>query len=173
MSGHSLQSSLRIIPNQPLGNAAGLAGRLTLDMLTLDMQEKSGVHKLGRLLRRKQSDASADLRPSVDGRGKAHLIQTVVDGHGDARADMDCLFQPVTQQRESQKTMGNAAAVGRFAPGAFRIQVNPLAVLGGVGKFLDTILREDEPVGRGEFASFALFQRVQILNLKRWHRSIS
>ncbi len=25
--------------------------------------------------------------------------------------------------------------------------------------------------GRGEFATFRLFQRIQILNLKRWHRS--
>ena len=54
--------------------------------------------------------------------------------------------------------MGNAPAEGRFALGALRVQVNPLAVLGGISKFLDAILRDHEPVGRREFASFELFQ---------------
>jgi hypothetical protein len=52
--------------------------------------------------------------------------------------------------------MGNAAAVRRFALGACRVHVNPLAVLGGVGKFLDTILRDDEPAGGGKFVSVRL-----------------
>src|ERR1019366_4572674 len=164
---------LRIIPHQPLGDTAGLAGGLSLDMLTLDMDKESGIHKLGRFLHRKQSDASAYLRTGANGRRKTNLIQAVVDAHRDSRADLDCLLEPVTQQRKGRKTMGNAAAEGRFAPGALRVEVNPLAVLGGVGKFLDAILREDEPVCRGEFASFPLFQRIQILNLKRRHRSIS
>src|ERR1019366_8571839 len=150
---------------QPLGDPTGLAGgltvnALTLNRLTLDMDEEGGVHKLGRLLHRKQSDASANRRTGANGRGKADLIQSVVDGHRDARADLDCLLEKVTQQRKSQKTMGNGAAEGRFALGAFRVDVNPLAVLGGVGKFLDTILRDGEPGRRGEFASFPLFQRT-------------
>jgi len=170
--------SLRIIASQTLGNTAGLAtwlgvNAVILNLLVLNMDEERGVHKLGRLLRRKQSDASANLRTGANGRGKPNFIQSVVDSHCDTRADMDRLFEKVTQQRKSQKTMGNGAAEGRFAPGTIRVQVNPLAVLGGVGKFLDTILRDDEPVRRGEFASFELFQRIQILNLKRRHRSIS
>jgi len=86
---------------------------------------------------------------------------------------MDRLSDKVTQQRQGQETMSNAAAEGRFALSALRVQVNPLTVLSGVGKFLDTVLRDDEPVSWGEFASFALFQRIQVLNLKWWHRSIS
>jgi len=160
--------SLRVIPNQPLGHTAGF-GR----GLTLDMDEEGGIHKLGRFLRRKQSDAGANRRTGSNGRRKPNLIQAVVDSHRNARADLNCLFEKVAQQRKSQKTMGYGAAEGRFALGALRVQVNPLAVLGGVGKFLDTILRDDEPGCRGEFASFALFQRIQIFNLKRRHRSIS
>jgi hypothetical protein len=160
MSGHLLQSSLRVIAHQPLGDTAGLAGRLILNGLTLDMDEEGGVHKLGRLLRRKQSDASANLRTGADSRWKSNLIQSVVDAHCGARSEPDGLFQEVTQQRKGEKPVGNGAAEGRVALGAFRVKVNPLAVLGGVGKFLDTILGDDEPVGRGEFASFALFQRI-------------
>ena len=44
--------------------------------------------------------------------------------------------------------------------GALRVQVNPLAVFGGVGKFLDAILRDHEPIGRGEFAPLELFQGI-------------
>ncbi len=56
MSGHSPQSSqessLRVIANQPLGDAAGFAGRLPVSLLTLDMDQKSCVAELGRFLRR-------------------------------------------------------------------------------------------------------------------------
>jgi len=55
---------------------------------------------------------------------------------------MDCLFKKVTQERKSEKAMGNGAAEGRFALGALRVHMNPLAVLGGVGKFQDAILRD-------------------------------
>lgn len=160
MTGHLLPSSLRVIAHQPLGDTAGLAGRLIPDTLILDMDEEGGVHKLGRLLRRKQSDASAKLRTGADSRRKTNLIQSVVDGHRGTRSEPDCLSQEVTQQRKGEKTVGNGTAIGRFALGAFRVKVNPLAVLGGVGKFLDAILGDDEPVGRREFASFALLQRI-------------
>ena len=82
-------------------------------------------------------------------------------------------FRKWLKQRKSQKAVSNGAPEGRFALGAFRIDVNPLAVLGGIGKFLNAILRDDEPVARGEFAAFRLFQRIQILNLERRHRSFS
>jgi len=168
--------SLGIVASQTLGNTAGLATRLTLNakilsLMVLDMDEVRGVHKLGRFRHRKQSDASADLRTGANGRGKANLIQSVVDAHRDARADVDRLPEKVTQQRKSQKTMGNGAAEGGFTPGTIRVQVNPLAVLDSIGKSLNAILRDDEPLRRGEFSSFELFQEIQILNLKRRHRS--
>ncbi len=181
MSGHLLQSSLGIIASQTLGNTAGLAtwptlntvilNLMILNLMVLDMDEERGVHKLGRFRHRKQDNASADLRTGANGRGKANLIQSVVDAHRDARADMDRLPEKVTQQRKSQKTMGNGAAERRFTPSTIRIQVNPLAVLDSIGKSLNTILRDDEPPRRGEFASLILFQRFQILNFERRHRS--
>jgi len=73
---------------------------------------------------------------------------------------MDCLFKKVTQERKSEKAMGNGAAEGRFALGALRVHMNPLAVLGGVGKFQDAILRDHKPLGCGEIASFELFQGI-------------
>src|SRR5208282_1828432 len=130
MSEHWLQASVRIIPNQPLRDATGLTRRLALDM---DMER--GIHKFGRLFHRSQSDASANLRTGANGRGKTNLIQSVVDRHRDARANMDRLFQKVAEQRKRQESVSNCAPKGRFALGAFRVDVNPLAVLGGVGKF--------------------------------------
>jgi hypothetical protein len=155
MSERLRQSSLRVIPNQPLGNATRFARRLALNL-----NEERGIHKLRRLFNREQRDASANRRTGPNGRGKTNLIQSVIDGHRDARADMDRLFQEAGEQRKSQETMSNGAPEGRFALGAFRVKVNPLAVLGGVGKFLDAILGNDEPVGRREFASFALLLGV-------------
>jgi len=69
--------------------------------------------------------------------------------------------------------MHNAAAEGRLTLGAIWFEMNPLAIFGGVGEFLDAILCDDEPVRRWKFASFELFQRIQIFNFKRWHRSFS
>jgi hypothetical protein len=160
--------SLRVIPDQPLGHAAWFAGRLTLDM-----NKESGIHKLRRLLCRQESDPSPNLRTGTDCRRKTDPIQAVVDAHRDARADMDCLTHPVTQQRKSQKTMGDSPAEGRFTLGALRVKVNPLAVLGDIGKSLNTILRDREPLGRGKFSSLQLLQRTQCLNLERRHRSFS
>ena len=135
MSGHLLRSSLPIVTNLPFSNTAGLAGRQAIGLLVLDVNEEHGVHKRGRVLRRKQNDASANLRTGPNGRGKTDLVQTVVDGHGDARTDLDRLFKKVAQQRKRQKTVGNAAAKGRFALRALGVEVNPLPVLGGLGEF--------------------------------------
>jgi hypothetical protein len=159
---------MRIIPDQPLGDTAWLAGGRTLDV-----DEEGSVHKLRRLLCREQSNASANGRARVNRGRKTNFVHAVVDAHRHSRADLDCLPEPVTQQRKREKTMSDGAAEERFTLGTFRVQVNPLAVLGGVGKFLDTILGDDEPVCRGEFASFELLQRIQILNLKGWHRSFA
>src|ERR1700730_3748817 len=121
--------SLRIIASQTLGNTTGLATWLSvnpviLDLMVLnfmllyfmllDMDEERGVHKFGRFRHGKQSDASANLRTGANGRRKANFIQSVIDAHRNARADMDRLSEEITQQRKSQKTMGDGAAEGRF-----------------------------------------------------------
>lgn len=178
MSVHLLRSSLPIIPNDPFGDAAGLCGTFavttpTLSALIFDMDEKSGVHKLRGVLHRKQTDTSTNPRASADGRRKAHSIQAIVDRDCNARADLDGLPQTVTQQRKRQKAVGDGAPEGRFTLGARRVQMNPLPVLSSVGKSLNAILRDYEPICRGKFASFVLFQSIQIINLKRWHRSFS
>ena len=153
--GGMKQPSLRIIPHQPLRNAAGFAG-----VLALDADEENRVDKLGRWLRRKQSDMRANGGTGANGRGKTNLIQAIVDAHRDARANLDCLLHEVTNQRKREKAVCNGGTERRFAFSALRVQVNPLAVFGGVSKFLDAILGDDEPIGRGEFAAFELFQRI-------------
>ena len=127
-------SSLRIIPHQSLGNTAGLARGLTLDM-----DYEGGVHECRRFLYPKQSDAGANLRASTNGRRKTNLIQPVVEGHRHTRTDMDCLFHPVAQQRKSEKAVGNGAAEGRFALGSFHVQVNPLVAVSYTHLTLPTI----------------------------------
>ena len=78
--------SLRVIPDQPLGDTAGLVGGLALDT-----DEESGVYKLRRFLHRKQGDASSNLRTGANGRWKTNLVQAVVDAHRDARTDVRLL----------------------------------------------------------------------------------
>ena len=168
MNGHLLQRSHPIVAKQPLGDATRFGRRLGLDL-----NEENGVDELGRFIGGKQGDASAHGRAGAQGCWEPDFVQAVIEGHLDARANVNCQPEKVRQQRESQETMSDGAAEGSFASGAHGVEMNPLAILGGVGKFLDAILRDDKPIGRGKFAPFAGFQRIQILNLKGWHRSFS
>jgi len=163
--------SIRVITDQPLRDTAGLTRKLTVDGPTLDMDEKNRVHKIGRFLHGKQGDTRANLGSSANRRRKTNFIQSVVQAHRDARADMNRLLQKIAEQRKCQESVSNGPAEGRFALGALRVEMNPLLVPGGVGKFLNTILRDHEPIRNRKFASFELLQRSQVLNLKRRHRS--
>ena len=53
-------------------------------------------------------------RTRANRRRKTNFIQAVIDRHCDARANLDRLFQEVSQQRKSQKAVGNGAAERRF-----------------------------------------------------------
>jgi hypothetical protein len=165
--------SLPVIANQPLGDTAGFAGGLTISVPALDPNQKQSVHKCGRILHGNQSSASTNVRTGANGGWKADSIETVVDAHRQSRADVDRLLQEVAHQRQCEKTVSDRSSERRFGFGLFGVEMNPLSVLGGVSEFLNAILRYDKPVGCREFASSKLCQTIQVLNLKRRHRSIS
>ena len=47
--------------------------------------------------------------------------------------------------------MGNGAMIGALGLGAFHVNVDPLVVERGVGKQIDTVLVDGEPIARTEF----------------------
>src|ERR1700676_1412810 len=57
--------------------------------------------------------------------------------------------------------MRDWGAIRRFTPGAFGINMNPLTVFGRLGKLPNAVLRNEEPIGRGDFAAYEIFQRLQ------------
>jgi hypothetical protein len=158
--------SFTVVPDEPFGNAARL-GQLAI----FDLDKKGGIDELGRLLERLEFNLRPNRRTRPKGRREADFIQPVIDGHFDSRADSNRLAEKVAHQRKSQKAMRDASAEGSFSPGSLRINVDPLPVFGDVSKPLDPFLGNCKPVGDGEFTSFVRFQGIQILNLKRWHRS--
>jgi hypothetical protein len=147
--------SLRVIPYQPLRDAARFSGGFALDM-----NKKDCVYKFSQLSCRQQADASANRSAGPNSRRKANFIQPVIHGHPNAGADCDSLLDPITQKRKREKAVRHGASERRFTLSAPGVQVNPLAVLGGIGEFLDAFLRDDEPVCGREFASFELLQRI-------------
>ncbi len=149
------EPSLRVIPHQQLSDTGRLRGGMTLDM-----DQKDCVDKFRRLLHRQQSNPSPDRRAGVNRRRKPHSIKSVVDDHGNARANLNRLLDEITDQRQGEKTMGNGGPERRFALSALWVQVNPLAILAGLGKFLDAVLGDNKPACRVKFASFELFQRI-------------
>jgi hypothetical protein len=159
---------LPIVPHEPLGDTARFVRGLSLDL-----NQKNGIDKFGRLLRGMERNPSTNWQTGLERRGKANFIQTVIDGHGHTRTDVDCLPEKVRQQRKRQKTVSNGTAEWRFALRTLRVEMNPLVILGGLGKLADACLSDNEPIGRGKFASFAEFQGIQILNFKRRHREFS
>ena len=60
--------------------------------------------------------------------------------------------------------MGDGRAEGRFLLSTIGIEMNPLAIFGGFGELVDTLLGDVEPVGKSNFPAYQLFQGVEILN---------
>ena len=55
--------------------------------------------------------------------------------------------------------MRDRAAVRTFAPRAFDVDVDPLAVARAFGELVDPLLVDDDPVGDADFASRELLER--------------
>ena len=58
--------------------------------------------------------------------------------------------------------MRDRRTIGRFFLGAFDVEVNPLVVAGGFGKFLDVRLGDFVPLGSAEFLAYHIGDIIDI-----------
>jgi hypothetical protein len=91
-----------------------------------------------------QHEAPADARTGRNGIGEAHPVQPVVDPHFHP-AHVYRALQQVRQQRQREKAVRDGAAVGRFAPGPLRVDVDPLWIDDGARELVDALLADLEP----------------------------
>ena len=108
-----------------------------LDFGLADAAEVLDVVQLGG-----QSHAAA----GDDGLSKAHVGHAVVDEHLDV-VHLDDLIPHVRQQRQREIAVGDGRLVGAFTLCALHVDMNPLVVQGGVGKHVDALLVDQQPVG--------------------------
>ena len=57
-----------------------------------------------------------------------------------------------------EKAVRNRCFEWRFTASALNVNVNPLMVKGGIGKLLDALLRDVEPVSNGDFLADEIFE---------------
>ncbi len=93
-----------------------------------------------------QDGPVADPRAGPDGLGEADAVEAVIDRHPEA--PLEDLVREIEEgdEREQKEAVGDRAAQG--APRCpFRVDVDPLAVLGRRGESVDALLGDREPVG--------------------------
>ena len=144
-----------VISHQPFRYTAGLVGAFTLNRY-----RESDIHELSGFLHRLQNYAGADRRSCAHRRWEAHAIQSIVDSRSDSLPDSNRLSGKIAHQRERKEAVRNGAAVWRLAHRSLRVDVNPLPVFRRVGKFLDAVLGQNQPIRRRQFAAFEFFQRT-------------
>ena len=75
---------------------------------------------------------------------KTHLVETVVDTHGDVFRDHTLALREPGEHRQGQKAVRDRAAK-RGLRGFLPVNVNKLVVLGAIGEGVDAILIEGQP----------------------------
>src|SRR3954452_3194373 len=75
------------------------------------------------------------------------------------------------QQRQCEKTVSDGRFERRFTAGAVNVHVDPLMVERGVGKLLDALLRDFEPIGNSDFLTDQVFEGIREVESAFGHRS--
>src|SRR5690606_19316400 len=99
---------------------------------------------------------TTNTRADLDRGGKAHPVAAVVDAHLQV-FHVHQLRQEVVDQRQGQVTVGDGAAE-RAGPGFHRVHMDPLVVTGGLGKGIDALLVDGDPLGGAQALAYGLFQ---------------
>src|SRR5436190_5299874 len=103
-----------------------------------------------------QLEAPAQAAAAGHRRGKANLVQAVVDAHP-RLAHPERRSRHLRQQREGEKAVRDRRAE-RTGLRALDVDVNPLVVVGGVGEELDPLLRHGDPVADADVLADELLQ---------------
>ena len=105
-------------------------------------------------------DSRADPRPDRHGRRKPHLVGAVVDAHPGRRESGECLREQRGAEGERQEPVRDRRperSLGR----AYRIDVDPLMVVGRVREGVDALLGDLEPVEGS--SSFPIRSRISLM----------
>jgi hypothetical protein len=122
----------------------GDAGRLLL-AVDLDRHFLFELERVGRhLIRGDQLTARANPRVDTHRIGEAHLVEAVVDPHGEALVGgwvgRRELVLEVGKHREGEKPVGDRGAKGGLFFCPLHVDVDELVVQGGVGEIVDLAL---------------------------------
>ena len=134
-------------PRHPLGYARGFFVAFRFDR-HFPRELNSTVDRLDVL----QHEATADPCADFHRRGEAHAVEADVDPHP-TRLDRDRRVHQLGQQRQRQQSVRDGAAERRLARRAFRIDVDPLAIVGRNGKVVDALLVAGPPLGDGDLGA--------------------
>ena len=108
-----------------------------------------GLNALGSL----QQQPGAQTAAHRHGRREAHAVEPIVHAHAGA-FDGDALVEERGNQRQREKAVRDGRAKGPGL-GTLRVHMDPLVVARGVGKQVDLLLRDGDPVGHGHFLAHA------------------
>ena len=140
VSGAVTSCGAWIVANDPLGND----GRLVA-AFALDGDAPGRLDAVPHVVNRRERDSRADSRTGRHRRHEPHAVESVVEGHARA-VDRDRVAHQRAEQRQRQESVRDRRAERRVGLRALRIDMDPLMVAGRVGKGVDAILRDHEPV---------------------------
>src|ERR1700730_7114691 len=98
-----------------------------------------------------QTDSAARLNR----RQKSHLVEPIVDTH---LRVVDTVVVPAQRrnERQCQEAVCDCCAIRTFGPGPLDVDVNPLMIVGGVGKCIYAFLVYGDPFGDAQFLAYGL-----------------
>jgi 3-hydroxyacyl-CoA dehydrogenase len=111
--------------------------------------------------RRFEGLAQADTGVHLHHGGEPHLVQAVVDRVVEM-VDIAQIGSHAGDQREDQKAMGDGFAVGHLPARAFGVHVQPLVITGGLGEFVDLVLRDGVPVTDHDLLADQVEKRIGV-----------
>src|SRR5882762_2754621 len=149
-------SLLRVIPDDPLGDAAGFGGAFALDRDVPD-----DLVPLVDLLECARGDSRADARAGRHRRDEPDAVEAVIDRQpqaGEAKGVAD----ECAHQRQGQEPVRDGGPERRLHGRARFVDVNPLLIASRVGELIDAGLRDFEPLADGDLLADAVAQRAYV-----------
>src|SRR5262245_25785747 len=135
--------------------------------LTLHHDDPGNLEAARHFLRCLEGTTGAN--PSAGGHGgrKADTVEAIVDTTVERATNTHRLGEEVAQQGQREIAVGDGAAVRRLGPRPLGVAVTPLAILGHLGKGVDALLRDGEPVADADLLADEAPQFSDVYNALR------
>ena len=114
-----------------------------------DVKLHLGLANAAQVLYALQRSIQADALAAEDGLSEAHVVHAVVDHHLEV-VHLNKLVPHKGKEREGEVAVGYGLLEGTFYGSTFWVNVNPLVVDCGIGKLVDALLGNFNPVARTE-----------------------